>query len=140
MTVQNIVAGVNAKLAGENLTYNQMRLFLDETIDDINNELSSNFPDFTEISAGGVYDFFPERYIRSVVILGAAYKFYVTDEEGAESAKQFQAEYRRNLFLMKRDYSERVPEAYQDFNKGYLTGPIETTSTDSQLLPWWWTD
>ena len=44
MTIANIVSGVNTKLAGETLTFNQMKLFLSEVIDDINGELNATFP------------------------------------------------------------------------------------------------
>ena len=33
MYIEDIVSGVNAKLAGEQLTFEEMVLFLDETID-----------------------------------------------------------------------------------------------------------
>lgn len=80
MQIQDIVSGVNAKLAGETLTFTEMRLFLDEVIDDINAALNANFPVFSTLAANANYNFFPDRYIRSVVIVGAASKFYVTDE------------------------------------------------------------
>lgn len=134
MKVQDIVAGVNAKLAGETLTYTQMRLFLDEVIDDINAALSANFPTFDNISSSGEYTAFPDRYIRSVVITGAAYKFYVTDEEGNQTAPQYQWDYQDRLFLMKRDYIELVPEEYQEPDHGYITYPQNAVDSYSQPL------
>jgi hypothetical protein len=132
MLVPNIVDAVNAKLAGETLTFMQMRLFLDETIDDINNQLSSQFPDFGAYGMASNYDCFPDKYIRTVLVVGAAYKFYITDEEGTPTALQYQKDYANNLFLMKRDYSDKVPTQYQNWDQGYLT-PLpetETTTTD----------
>ena len=123
MTIANIVSGVNTKLAGETLTFNQMKLFLSEVIDDINAELNATFPSFDDLTSSDVYDAFPDNYIRSVVITGAAFKFYVTDEEGIATAQQYGYDYKDRLFRMKRDYSDKVPEEYQADGQGYLTGP-----------------
>lgn len=137
MNVQDIVAGVNAKLAGETLTYTEMRIFLDECIDDINTALSAKFPTFDEISSNGVYDYFPDKYIRSVVIIGAATKFYVTDEEGIETATRYSMDYNQRMFYMVRDYSMYVPEEYQDLDRGYLTGaPTTLGMQDSPFEGW----
>ena len=62
-------------------------------------------------------------YIRSVIIPGAAYKFYVTDEEGISTATQYQYDYAERMFRMKRDYSNQIPEEYQADKRGYLEGP-----------------
>ena len=132
MLVQNIVAGVNTKLAGETLTYTQMRLFLDEVIDDINSALSANFPTFEDIPSNGGYTAFPDKYIRSVIITGVAAKFYVTDEEGIETASQYSMDYRERLFIMKRDHSMNVPEEYQDYERGSLVG----APTNGGNQPW----
>ena len=110
MYINDIVSGVNAKLAGEQLTFEEMVLFLDETIDDINRELNSCYPAFSEVDRSLDYNYFPNKYIRSVVITGAAYKFYVTDEEGIITATQYQYDYLNNLFAMKRDLRGSVPK------------------------------
>lgn len=123
MTITKIVSGVNAKLAGETLTYNQMHLFLDEVVDEINAELNATFPVFSDFPENFDYEFFPDRYIRSVVLCGAAYKFYVTDEEGILTAQQYAYDYANHLFLMKRDYSELVPEEFQAASTGAVIGP-----------------
>jgi len=122
MQIQNIVEGVNAKLAGETLTYTQMRIFLSEVIDDINAELAADFPSFDDLASNANYDAFPDKYVRSVVITGAAFKFYVTDEEGINTAQQYQYDYLDRLFRMKRDYAELIPEEYQLDDQGYVTG------------------
>jgi hypothetical protein len=115
MLLQDITKRVNNKLAGETLTYSQMKDHLDSVIDDINSELNSIFPAFSELEDTVIdYNFFPERYIRQVVVSGAAVYFYGTDEEGEMVASQFQADYQRCLFYMIRDYSHLVPEDYRN--------------------------
>lgn len=126
MRVSDIVSGVNTKLAGETLTLNQMRLFLNECIDDINADLSAKFPSFDGMSDGDDYTAIPDNYIRSVIIPGAAYKFYVTDEEGSPIAMRYQYDYLDRKFLMLRDFAERVPEEYVDTDKGYVIDDSET--------------
>ena len=123
MLISNIVNGVNTKLAGETMTFNQLKLFLSETIDDINRELCATYPSFDDLKESDNYNYFPDKYIRSVVITGAAYKFYETDEEGIVTATQYHYDYMDNLFYMKRDYSCKVPTEYQDADRGYVIGP-----------------
>lgn len=124
MDINKIVASVNRKLAGEILTFSSLSMHLDAVIDDINNQLDSTFPTFSEFTQAAYpekypnYDFFPDKYIRGTVIVGAAYKFYVTDEEGNASAEQYGYDYREGLFLMLRDYLELVPEEFQAGNTG----------------------
>ena len=124
MDVNTIVKRVNMLLAGEQLVYSRLEGFLDSTIDDINDKLNSKFPTFSELNSGlefagdSEYDFFPDKYIRSVVIPGAAYKFYIMDEEGIPTAEQFGYDYEKGLFMMMRDYMEQVPEEYQSESKG----------------------
>ena len=132
MKIINIVSGVNTLLAGETLTLNQMRLFLDSTIDEINDKLSSKFPTFEGLTESNDYDFFPDNFIRSVVIKGTAYKFYVTDEEGIPTAVQYKFDYLDALFIMERDYSCKVPTEYQDYERGYVTSG-ETTAPYIQM-------
>ena len=126
MKITQIVGLVNTKLAGETLTYNQMLSFLDDTVNDINTHLNACFPTFSEITtsilADSVYDAIPDQYITSVVVIGTAYKFYTTDEEGINVATGYQQEYERGLFYMVRDYSASVPEQYQAKNRGYVEG------------------
>ena len=123
MLISNIVNGVNTKLAGETMTFNQLKLFLSETIDDINRELCATYPSFDDLKESDNYNYFPDKYIRSVVITGAAYKFYETDEEGIVTATQYHYDFMDNLFYMKRDYSCKVPTEYQDADRGYVIGP-----------------
>lgn len=124
MELNKIVDRVNTKLAGELLTYNQIVYFLDAVVDEINTQLNAKFPVFSEFDANFPqypnYDFFPDKYIRSVVIPGCAYHFYMTDEEGISSATDYQREFQMNMFYMVRDYSMYVPEEYQIDDTGYL--------------------
>ena len=122
MLISNIVNGVNTKLAGETMTFNQLKLFLSEVVDDINRELCATYPSFDDFTEADNYNYFPDKYIRSVVITGAAYKFYETDEEGIVTATQYHYDYMDNLFYMKRDYTCKVPAEYQDADRGYLEG------------------
>ena len=129
MRISEIVKRVNEKLAGETLLYSQLEVFLDEVVDDINAKLNSKFPAFSTIYTAEAlkndvgYDYFPEKYIRTVVVIGAAYKFFCTDEEGLPSAQQYAFDYNTNLFIMERDYSALVPEEYQASGQGYVSGP-----------------
>lgn len=120
MDINKIVGFVNDKLAGETLMYGQLLVFLDSTIDDINASLNSNYPAFSELSGITEYSYFPDKYIRTVVIPGAASKFYTTDEEGAQVATMYDIEYKNNLFHMVRDFSHLVPEEYRCDEQGYM--------------------
>ena len=88
MKIVTIVKNINLHLAGEMLRYHELEPFLDRTIDDLNSELSSCYPSFSDfvvdeaVKADGNYNFFPDHFIRSVVIVGAAYYYYISDEEG----------------------------------------------------------
>lgn len=101
-----------------------MEIFLDEVIDDINIALNSKFPSFSELwdniefTGNAEYNFFPDKYIRSVVCKGAAAKFYTMDEEGSPTAEQYAMEYATALFYMIRDYIELVPEEYRSDSTG----------------------
>lgn len=119
MEITNIVKFINKKLAGEILIYSELEVYLDSVIDDINAKLNSTFPVFSEfnntdhIAVYPNYNFFPEKYIRTVVIPGAAAKFYIQDAEGMATAPQFDMEYFTGLFMMERDYLSQVPVLYQ---------------------------
>ena len=138
MKIINIVSGVNTLLAGETLTLNQMRLFLDLTIDEINDSLSSKYPTFEGLTENDDYDYFPDNFIRSVVIKGAAYRFYVTDEEGSPTAVQYKFDFLDALFIMKRDFSCRVPVEYQDYERGYVTTTSEYAPYIKPGFRGWW--
>ena len=114
MLIKDIVKGVNHKLSGEMLSYRELIPHLDSAIDDINQQLNTDYPVFSELPDNTVtYDCIPDRYIRSCVIVGAAYYFYMTDEEGSMATNGFQATYAQNLFYMLRDYIHCVPDKYK---------------------------
>jgi len=125
MKLQALVQLVNDYLAGETKTYAQLKPHLDAVIDDVNNKLNALFPTFTELSAANAfadeYTCFPDKYIRSIVAVGAAFYFFMVDEEGADAAPAYQMMYHKNLFLMERDYINQVPTEYQAEDQGYVT-------------------
>ena len=128
MKVVDIVRLTNKYLSGEQLTYNRLLPFLDAVIDDINNKLNSTYPAFSVACPAErlsshlnlSYNCFPDSYIRSVVCIGAASKFYTTDEEGIVTAEGYEMKYQENLFYMMRDFLDHVPVIYQSDNSGGL--------------------
>lgn len=105
---------VNNQLAGERLSYEQLVPYLDQVIDEINNEVNAVFPAFSELPQEATdYDAFHDRFIRDVVCIGAAYYFYIMDEEGAAAANEYKEKYYNNLFIMVRDYMDQIQEEYQ---------------------------
>ena len=154
MTKQMITYLFNEKLAGEQFRYSEIVSFLDLVIDEINASLSTRFPAFstfepnmypgykaelytTKGDSGEIminesklkavyenYDFFPDNYIRSVVIPGAAYKWYSVDEEGASTAPLYQVEYEKAKFEMVRDYIDQVPYEYINNTIGSIKDPF----------------
>jgi len=66
------------------------------------------------------YDAFPDRYIRSVLALGVAVKFYTRDEEGEQIALDYQNRYEMALFKMTRDYHNQVPWYFQNNEGGFI--------------------
>lgn len=124
MKVKDIVKLTNTYLAGEQLVYQKLIPFYDAVIDDINDRLSSTYPafsslDFTELDAEDAeYNFFPDNYIRSVVALGAAHKFYEMDEEGVVYDVAYEQDYEKALFYMTRDHIDHVPRVFQSDTTG----------------------
>ena len=124
MKIKDIVKLTNTYLAGEQLVYQKLVPFYDAVIDDINSRLNSTYPSFTSLevtsldSDTAVYNFFPDRYVRSVVALGAAHKFYAMDEEGVVYDDEFAMKYEEALFYMTRDYIDQVPEVFQSDSPG----------------------
>lgn len=116
----------NDALAGETLSINEMLPHLDAAVDGINSTLNTKYPVFSEVT-NGTYDFFPDKYIRTVVIPGAAWHFYVMDEEGLQTAPQYQQDYERGKFIMQRDMLYKIPEEYQDDDQqGFIVGDPES--------------
>lgn len=147
MLIGNIVKRINKLLADEQLVYSQLEPYLDEVIDDINKNLNSAFPAFSEVEKDILhvldtnYNFIPDRYIRSVVCKGAAYKFYIMDEEGSPTAEQYGQDYLTNLFYMTRDYIEQVPVEFQDPSTGSLLINVDGAASSQNPFPldiWDW--
>ena len=118
MHIANLVNLINHKLADELLSQTQLLMHMDSVIDDINTKLNTVFPTFSEVIAKeGVsnpdYQAIPDKYLRSVVVVGSASKYYEVDEEGNASAQVFAQEYQQQLFYMLRDYSLAIPAEYR---------------------------
>ncbi len=126
MYIEDIIKLINHKLANELLSQTELLMHMDSVIDDINAELNAVFPTFTEVITlnQGInnpdYQAIPDKYIRSVVVLGAAKKYYEVDEEGNLSATVFATDYKQQLFLMVRDYSFSIPEQYRAKDQGFI--------------------
>ena len=124
MRIRELVKLTNTYLAGEQLVYPKLVPFYDAVIDDINNKLNATYPSFSSLDIydidadTAVYYFFPDQYVRSVVALGAAHKFYEMDEEGVVYDVSYEQTYERNLFYMTRDYIDHVPAIYQSDSTG----------------------
>lgn len=135
----NILVGLISKhLADEIVSEGEMLSYMDRVIDDINTRLNTVFPTFTEYKEDNKeltaelldYTAIPDKYLRSVVVPGAAYKYYTTDEEGSYAAPKYEEEYRTALFYMERDFSFRIPEQYRADEQGY----VEIDGSDSGLV------
>jgi hypothetical protein len=135
MQVRQIIKIVNEKLAGETLGLSELRSFLNDVIYDINSAMSAKFLSFDGLTEDDSYNCFPDNYITSVVTIGAAYKFYMTDEEGIDSAQAYGLMYRNNLFYMVRDYSVRIPDEYKDWdNTGFLKSSVGSLTPEMSLI------
>ena len=122
MLISKIVNGINAKLAGELLSLSELTVHIDTVIDEINAKLNAKFPVFADLAGDATeYTAIPDKFIRTVIIPGAAYYFYTTDEEGAMVAPEYKEAYYRNLFYMERDYVQLIPEEYlETFEQGSI--------------------
>ena len=81
------------------------------------------------------YDAFPDEYLRTVVALGVATKFYTRDEEGEQIALDYQARYEAALFKMTRDYHNRVPWYFQDNTGGFIDFSYNREEGPWDLVP-----
>ena len=135
MKISTLIQSINTQLAGELLGVGELRDFVDKAIDDINTRLNTKFPVLSDVmynrddtgALKGVnteYTAIPDKYIRTVVIPGAVFKYYTTDEEGAAVAPKYEEEFLKGLFYMERDYMALVPEEYQEtYDQGWITAP-----------------
>lgn len=131
MKITTLVQNINSQLAGELLSIAELTVFVDKAIDEINTRLNTKFPVLSDVIALAKandftsfdYTAIPDKYIRTVVVPGTAFKYYTTDEEGAAVAPKYEEEFLKGLFYMERDYLNLVPEEYQDSSdQGWLSG------------------
>ena len=81
------------------------------------------------------YDAFPDEYLRTVVALGVAVKFYTRDEEGEQIALDYQNRYEAALFKMVRDYHNQVPWYFQDNTGGFIDFSYNREEGPWDLVP-----
>ena len=114
MLIKDIVGRTNRLLDGELLSPDSLKLHFDSTIDAINAKLNTVYPVFSELPVGAQeYTAFPDKYIRSVLCVGAAYHFYLMDEEGSPAAQAYGDMFANGLFVMLRDTLYNIPAIYQ---------------------------
>ena len=138
MKYNTLIGLISKHLADEIVSENEMLSYMDRVIDDINTRLNTTFPTFTEYKEANKdinaelldYTPIPDKYLRSVVIPGAAYKYYTTDEEGSYAAPKYEEDYRTALFYMERDFSFSVPDQYRAEEQGY----VDIEGSDSGLV------
>lgn len=138
MLITNIQKLFNSALAGETLSVKEMLPHLDAAIDGINDKLNTCYPVFSELdltTANAEYSYFPDKYIRTVVIPGAAWHYYVMDEEGLQTAPQYQLDYENGKFIMQRDMLYNIPEEFQaDEEAGSIVGMEDNTTLGTRGL------
>jgi hypothetical protein len=128
MLISKLIQNINNQLEGELLTIHELCNVIDKAIDDINTRLNTCFPVLSDVLVitdpdtgnqfpATEYNAIPDNYIRTVVIPGAVFKFYINDEEGAAVAPKHEEEFLKGLFYMERDYISQVPEKYQASDK-----------------------
>lgn len=145
MNINKVVLQVNRLLGDELYPYSKLEQFLDAVVDEINDNLSACFPVFSDVVEDPTktdvdYDCFPDKYIREVVIKGAAYKFLIQDEEGIPTATQYGYEYKDAMFVMLRDYAREVPAQYDVDHIAAVDTSFEDLSEleiDPILTGWW---
>lgn len=138
MKYNTLVGLISKHLADEIVSEGEMLSYMDRVIDDINTRLNTVFPTFTEFKEENKeltaelldYTAIPDKYLRSVVVPGSAYKYYTTDEEGSYAAPKYEEEYRTALFYMERDFSFSIPQCYRADEQGY----VEIDGSDSGLV------
>ena len=139
MKLVDIQKLMNNALAGETLTLKEMLPHLDFAIDEINDTLNSIYPTFSELLAeepeATEYSFFPDRYIRRTVISGAAWNYYVVDEEGLQTSIQYQADFEKGKFVMQRDMLYNIPEQFQaSVHRGFVVGDSDNDTVGERGL------
>lgn len=90
---------------------------------------------YLKIRSNSNYDAFPDKYLRSVVALGVAVKFYTRDEEGEQIAQDYQNRYEMALFKMTRDYHNQVPWYFQENTGGFIDFSYNREEWPRDLIP-----
>lgn len=140
MKIATLIQNINSQLAGELLSIAELAVFVDKAIDEINTRLNTKFPVLSqeittiqETSSPLEYTAIPDKYIRTVVVPGAVFKYYTTDEEGAAVAPKYEEEFLKGLFYMERDYLNLVPKDYQEtIDQGWIT--LQNGSNDQENI------
>lgn len=123
MLYKDIVKNFNVLLAGDNLVLKDILPHLDFALDKVNEKLNTCYPTFTEYYdpngdyKSDKYDLFENRFIRQVILPGAAWHYYVTDEEGLATSPQYEKDFENGLFVMQRDMLYNIPVEWQASNE-----------------------
>lgn len=133
MLFTDIARNFNVLLAGDNLPLKEILPHLDFTIDRINETLNTCYPTMSEIKYSELlgadttqYTCFPDKFIRTVCLSGAAWHYYVTDEEGLATAAQYQQDFEHALFIMQRDMLYNIPDEYRaPYEQGTVVAAID---------------
>ena len=142
MKYSAIITLISKHLADEIVSESEMLSYMDRVVDDINARLNTTFPTFTEFKeqqfdyertddstlADLDYTAIPDKYIRTVIIPGAAFKYYTTDEEGGYSSPKYEEDYKQGLFYMQRDYSFKIPEEYRADEQGFIDMDLDSSN------------
>lgn len=113
MQIYKIVEHVNRQMDDEMYVWFDIEYIAQKVLDEINDRLSSNFPEIEGFGEdeGADYNFFPNRWIRGVLIPGIIYELLVVQDEFENLSFQRLREKQEGLEKMFRDYT--VPEEYQ---------------------------
>lgn len=127
MVLLELKKSLNSLLAGEMLTMEMMKQHLNYAIDEVNTVMDTCFPAITSTELTDEYTAIPDKYIRSVILPGAAHHYYMVDDEGTTPEQDFLRQFEINKFYMLRDYSAQVPLEYQnsDLNIGSVPSEYE---------------
>lgn len=120
---------LNSLLAGEMLSMEMCKQHINYAIGEINVQLNACFPMLTDVSdLSENYTAIPDNYITMVVLPGAAHHYYMVDDEGTTSERDFGNQFEQGKFYMLRDYSCMIPEEYQ--NDNINIGSVQSTYED----------
>lgn len=129
MVIENLIKLITSKLSDwYTIPAPKLIHFMDEVIFDINHQLNTQYPTFSEasdstadnVTASYDYKAFPDEWQRTVVVYGAASKIYASDDEGINTATDYSSEYQEYLFLMLRDFVEHTEDADRAPKTGYF--------------------